>query len=200
MFTDRLHNLSHGGKMRKLDEGQARRIERLCEQSPTVKIPYAVRKETQLVLVNRHFLVAWPLELVDLGSNEVRRIIGRSRMEKPDTVKRLEGEAWSKIIAPDKTRYMDAEEVDPTDAERAMMFEDKKHPNPCMIFGVEGARFSYHVPYWQIVTEACSGAISVKVYVTGEELSTLIIYEDGIKVGAIANTILGDSTNAPADT
>jgi hypothetical protein len=184
--------------MRKLDEGQARRIERLCTQSPTVKIPYAIKKDTLLLVLNRHFLVAWPLELVDLDGSDVRKMISRNRMEKPEVVKHLEEEAWSKIVAPDKTRYLEAEEVDPTDAERDMMFWDKRHPNPCMIFSAEGVRFYYHVPYWQIVTEACSGDISVKVYATGGERNFLIMYEDGIKIGAIANTILGDS-DAPSN-
>jgi len=185
--------------LRKLDEGQARRVERLCEQSPTVKIPYAVKKDTQLIVTNRHFLVAWPLELVDLSSHEIKRTINRNKMEEPDLIKRLEEEAWSKISAPDKTRYLDAEEADPTSEERDMMFEDKKHPSPCMIFAVEGTRFSYLVSYWQIVTEACDGDISVKVYVTGKERNPLIIYENGIKIGAIANVILGESSDAPSN-
>ena len=185
--------------MRKLDEGQARRIERLCTQSPTVKIPYAIKKDTLLLVLNRHFLVAWPLELVDLDSGDVRKMIGRNRMEKPEVVKHLEEKAWSKILAPDNTRYLEAEEVDPTDAERDMMFEDKKHPSPCMIFDVGGVRLSYLVPYWQIVTESCSGDISVKVYATGGERNFLIVYENGIKIGAIANIILGDS-DAPSNT
>jgi hypothetical protein len=183
--------------MRRLDEGQARRIERLCEQSPTVKIPYAVKKDTLLILTNRHFLIAWPLELADLDSNEVRKMINRNRLESPSIIKKFEEGAWSKILAPDKTRYLDAEEVDPTDEERDMMFEDKKHPCPCMIFSVDGNRFAYHVSYWQILTEACSGDISVKLYATGTEKNWLILYENGIKIGAIANTILGDSSNAP---
>ena len=186
--------------MRRLDEGQARRIERLCEQSPTVKIPYMVKTETLLLLTNRHLIITWPIELVDLSSSEVKKMISRNRLEKLETVKQLENTPWPKIIAPDKTRYMDAEELDPTDQERDMMFEDKKHPNPCMIFGVEGHRFAYHVSYWQILSEACNGSVSVKIYATGGEGNWLIIYEDNAKTGMIANTILGDSHHAPADT
>jgi len=186
--------------MRKLDEGQARRIERLCEQCATVKIPFAIKKDTQLVMLNRHFIVAWPLELVDLDSTEVKRILDRSRMEKSETIQKLVDEAWSKIIAPDKTRYLEADEVDPTDEERDMMFEDKKHPSPCMIFKADGVRFAYRVAYWQILTEACNGSISFKIYTTDGERNCLILYEDGVKIGAISNTILGYSSNAPTNT
>jgi hypothetical protein len=113
-------------------------------------------------------------------------------------IDKLTNNSWVELLISNDARYVDTEEVDPTNVELECMGNNQQHA--CMIFAFGNKRFPFRSVYYQLITESCTGVLSTQLYLEEGYNPTLVIFEDDKRVGAISRYILGGYPDAPQNT
>lgn len=146
-----------------------------------------------IVLVgNRHFLIEWPLELVDTTAPSYRKILKAATLV-PKLAERLTRDRWDNIedlSLRDKTKLFECEEIEPPAGEKVFAYEISS-----------GQRFYFNRFYravfdkiWPMVEIKDelypSADLRISVSATNPARGYLVIYQNGRRQGILASTII----------
>ena len=186
--------------MVRLDDENAKRLQERCRQlaEPEAKEPFAIVRTKQIVICNHHFVMSWPLPLVDLTGQFIRWMISNGNRKTSKLIDKLTNNSWVELIVPDDAKYVKTEEVDPTGVELECMGEDRR--DACLIYTFGNKRYAFRAVYCQLIVESCTGDISTQLYLEEGYNPTLVFFEDDKRIGAISRYILGGYSDAPPNT
>ncbi len=160
---------------------------------------FAIKPEWRegIVLVgNRHFLIEWPLELVDVTAPMYRKILRAANLlrtqssdKEEDILTGLKTSPWDtrdEMKLRDTTKIFECEEVEPE--------------HDMFTYRTSAGQVYYFNKYYRALIDKVWPAVeiggdlvtpvSTKIYVNfGTERAALVLYENGRKRGALANSI-----------
>ena len=86
--------------MIRLDDENANRIQLACQQlvATEAKEPFAIVRTKQVIVCNHHFIMAWPLPLVDLTSQFVRWMITNGKRKTAKLIDKLTNNSWVELL------------------------------------------------------------------------------------------------------
>lgn len=148
-------------------------------------LPYAVKRPKTVLVVNKHFLLQWPIELVDTECKLLKKMVRKC----PSDSKLLDG-SWKKLLIPDEEFLFECDEDEPTEEEINNMSVDGSGTIYYQ-HGGKSERSGFNCAYHDLFTHVCTMQPYFRVYENPQTKSAalLVLEEGGKPLGVLANRL-----------